>query len=230
MEALGRLASGIAHDFNNILTLVSSYAEFLARELAQPLRSDALEILKAVDRGAAMTRRLLAIGHSQPAAQTPVDLNRLLTESDKMLRRLLGPHIALTTDLAPELEMVNADCGQLNQVVLNLAINARDAMPAGGSITIRTSNVDLPEPQAQDSAFARAGRYVMMSISDSGTGMSSEVKAQIFEPFFTTKQPGRGSGLGLVTVRDIVHQGKGFIVVDSTLGLGTTFAVYLPVA
>jgi two-component system cell cycle sensor histidine kinase/response regulator CckA len=230
MDALGRLASGIAHDFNNILHVVRSLSELLSQELTGQHRRDALEIAKAADTGAAITRQLLEFSRQQPPLPVEVDLNALVTQSEVMLRRWAGSGVELVMDLASELKSIAADRTQMQQVLLNLVINAHDAMPNGGRITVRTRNVGIADNQALGSVPARPGQYVMLSVTDSGTGMSEEVKAHIFEPFFTTKDAGRGTGMGLAIVRSIVEQSRGFIIVDSTIGAGSTFAIYLPSA
>jgi PAS domain S-box-containing protein len=227
-EALALLTGGVAHDFKNILTVILGYGDTLVRELDEPHRGDAEQIVKAAKAGAALTRQLLAYSRQQPPDPAPIDLNLVVQGCEQMLRRLVGAHIALVTDLAPDAGQVHADAGQLQQVLFNLGVNARDAMPRGGTLVIRTQNADVTEAQARDHVPARPGRYVMLSVSDSGTGMSDEVRAHIFDPFFTTKESGRGTGLGLALVQEIVKQSDGFIVVDSTLGAGSTFAIYLP--
>lgn len=229
MEALGQLASSVAHDFNNVLTVIRSYAGILLEDLDEPQRSDALEILKASDLGAALTRQLLAYSRKQGTKLTAVDVNAVVQESEQLLKRLVGARIELATDLAPGAAVISADSSQLQQVMFNLAVNARDAMPDGGRLVVRTRVIELAEHELRNYTPARAGRYVMLSVSDSGTGIPAEVQAHMFEAFFTTKEPGRGTGLGLAVVKDIVEQSRGFIVVDSTLAVGTTFAIYLPV-
>ena len=229
MQALGRLASGIAHDFNNVLYVVRSYSEGLSQELEDPHRSDALAILRAAETGAALTRHLLSFSRQQSPKLKSVDINVVVKESAEMLQRLTGPHIQMALDLSPELELVKADSFQLQQIMLNLVINACDAMPRGGRLDIHTRNIQVTESDKLGELPARPGSYVMLAVSDSGTGMPADVKAQIFEPFFTTKEAGRGTGLGLAIVRQIVEQYHGFIVVDSTVDIGSTFAIYFPV-
>ena len=230
MEAVGRLAGGVAHDFNNILTAITGFADLLAEDLpaSDARRQDALEIRKAAERAAGLTRQLLAFSRQQVLQPQVLDLNALLTELEKLLRRLLGEDIALVTRLEPALGRVKTDPGQLEQVVMNLAVNSRDAMPRGGKLTIETANVRLDDAYAREHYPARAGPHVMLAVSDTGTGMTAEVQAHLFEPFFTTKEKGKGTGLGLATVYGIVKQSGGFVWVYSELGLGTTFKIYLP--
>src|SRR5229473_2598307 len=230
MEAVGRLAGGIAHDFNNILTAITGYADLLLEDLAatDPRRQDADEIHKAADRAAGLTRQLLAFSRQQVMQPTVLEVNKLVSDLEKMLHRLLGEDVELSTRLAPTTGRVKADPGQLEQVIMNLAVNARDAMPNGGKLTLETGNVNLDEAYAADHYPARAGPFVMLAVSDTGTGMSEETQAHMFEPFFTTKEKGKGTGLGLATVYGIIKQSGGFIWVYSEVGHGTTFKLYLP--
>ena len=228
MEALGRFAAGIAHDFNNILMIVRSYVDILLQEVDEKHRGDALEILKAADAGVGLTRQLLSYSHHQLPQRDSIDVNEIVHASEGMLRRIIGVQSQLVLDLADDLGTVHADTSQLQQVILNLAVNARDAMPAGGTLVITTTNLHVTDDPASDRIPARPGRYVRLAATDTGTGMSNEVKARIFEPFFTTKERGRATGLGLAIVQDIVEENKGFIVVDSTIGAGSMFAIYLP--
>jgi two-component system cell cycle sensor histidine kinase/response regulator CckA len=229
MEAVGRLAGGIAHDFNNLLMVISGYSEFLLDRLGpEPeLRAPAQEIASAAGRASALTRQLLAFSRKQMLAPKILDLNEVVTENLKMLTRMIGEDIELVMVPATGLGAVRADAGQIEQVIMNLAVNARDAMPSGGKLTIETSNVSLDEEHAHVQAPLKPGNYVMLAISDTGAGMDSETQSHIFEPFFTTKGP-KGTGLGLSTVYGIVKQSGGYIWVDSEPGKGTTFKIYLP--
>ncbi|MFL5561783.1 MAG: ATP-binding protein [Gemmatimonadaceae bacterium] len=231
MEAVGQLAGGVAHDFNNLLTVITSYSAMLLAEqgTAPDVRADLEEIKSAADRAATLTRQLLAFSRRQLLQPRVIDLNELTLNLEKMLSRLLREDIELRTTLDPTLGLVNADPGQLEQVIVNLAVNARDAMPDGGRLTIQTANVRLDEgfgPLPE----AGAGDYVMLAVSDTGHGMTEAVKAHLYEPFFTTKETGKGTGLGLSTVYGIVQQSGGSIWVYSEPGQGTTFKIYLPVA
>jgi two-component system, cell cycle sensor histidine kinase and response regulator CckA len=230
MEAVGQLAGGIAHDFNNILTAILGTCQLLSRELPRHTRAleDVHEIREAALRAAGLTRQLLAYSRRQVLAPKVLDLNAVVSGLDVMLRRALGEDVELVTSLAHELHAVRADPGQIEQVILNLAVNARDAMPHGGRLSIATANVELEAKAARDHAGAAAGPYVVLQVSDTGTGMSREVQAHLFEPFFTTKDVGKGTGLGLATVYGIVKQSGGFIAVVSAEGKGTTFRVHLP--
>jgi len=230
MEAVGRLAGGIAHDFNNVLTAILGYVDLLLDGLPtlSPLRPDIQEIRTAAERAAGLTRQLLAFSRKQVLQMRTLDLNELLTDIDKLLRRLLREDIDMVTKLDPRLGAVRADSGQLEQVVVNLAVNARDAMPGGGRLTIETRNAELDEAYTREHVPVRPGRYVMFALSDTGTGMSPETMAHVFEPFFTTKEAGKGTGLGLATVYGIVKQSGGYVWCYSELGHGTTFTVYLP--
>ena len=229
MEAVGRLAGGIAHDFNNLLMVISGYSEFLLDRLGpEPeLRAPAQEIASAAGRASALTRQLLAFSRKQMLAPKILDLNGVVTENLKMLTRMIGEDIELVMVPATGLGAVRADAGQIEQVIMNLAVNARDAMPSGGKLTIETSNVSLDEEYAHVHAPLKPGNYVMLAISDTGAGMDSETQSHIFEPFFTTKGP-KGPGLGLSTVYGIVKQSGGYIWVYSEPGKGTTFKIYLP--
>src|SRR5499427_10157436 len=229
MEAVGRLAGGIAHDFNNLLMVISGYSEFLLERLGgEPhLRGPAQEIASASERASSLTRQLLAFSRKQMLAPRIVNLTDIATENLKMLTRMIGEDIDLVMIPGQGLWSVRADAGQIEQVIMNLAVNARDAMPSGGKLTIETANQTLDEEYARVHAPVRPGDYVMFSISDTGVGMDSETQSHIFEPFFTTKGP-KGTGLGLSTVYGIVKQSGGYIWVFSELGRGTTFKIYLP--
>ncbi|HKQ60069.1 MAG TPA: response regulator [Candidatus Polarisedimenticolaceae bacterium] len=230
MEAVGRLAGGVAHDFNNLLTVIVGHAELSLKGLRtdDPLERHVQEIRKASERAAALTRQLLAFSRQQVLAPRVLDLNELVAGIEKMLRRLLGEDIQLVSTLAPQLGRVKADPGQLEQVVVNLAVNARDAMPDGGMLFIETSNRTLEPGSAGDGGAVPPGSYVVLKISDTGHGMDEKTQARIFEPFFTTKEAGKGTGLGLATVYGIVQQSGGFIGLRSEPGKGATFTVHLP--
>jgi len=230
MEAIGRLAGGIAHDFNNLLTVIRGYSQLASMELKEsdPLKENIEEIQKATERASALVHHLLAFSRRQLMEMKVIDLNSLLTDLDKMLRRIIGEDIELVTYLAEDLGRVKVDPGQMEQVIMNLAVNARDAMPSGGKLTLETANVGLDEAYARNHIAVKTGRYVMLSISDAGVGMTPEVKERVFEPFFTTKEKGKGTGLGLSVVYGIVKQSGGNIWVYSEAGKGTAFKIYLP--
>lgn len=231
MEAIGQLAGGVAHDFNNLLTAVSGYTELARASLGsdtEDVRRDLDQIEQAVKRASDLTRHLLAFSRRQMLEPRLLDLNTLVTESEQLLRPLLGKKIRVVTSLAENLEPVNADPGQLSQVIINLAVNARDAMPDGGTLVIETHAVDLDELAAREQLSAPPGTYAMLSVCDTGCGMDAETKARIFEPFFTTKETGKGTGLGLSTVYGIVRQSGGFTSVHTTPGHGTAFKILFP--
>src|SRR6266513_1047836 len=230
MEAVGQLAGGIAHDFNNLLTAILGNSQLLLRDLppGDAKRGDVEEIRKASERAASLTRQLLAYNRRQMLQPEILDLNVVVADMDRMLRRLIGEHIALGTALAPDLGRVRADPNQLEQVLVNLAGNARDAMPGGGKLSIETANVDLDDTFAQAHLGAVPGPYAMVAVTDTGSGMDATVRAHLFEPFFTTKDVGKGTGLGLATVYGIVKQSGGYISVYSEPGHGSSFKVYLP--
>ena len=226
MEALGQLASGVAHDFNNILTVIGGHADMLLPGASDETRSDIEQIRQAATSAASMTGQLLAFSRQSVLEPKDVDINSVVESTKTMLRRTIGEHIELVVRLDPKLWHVRADANQLGRVLLNVAINARDAMPHGGRLTIETSNVD--DGSRPPVAESESGRYVVMSVADNGMGMSSATKAHLFEPFFTTKDLGRGTGLGLAVVDGIVTQTGGYIDVDSHIGHGTTFKIFLP--
>jgi signal transduction histidine kinase len=232
LEAVGRLAGGIAHDFNNLLTAIIGYSDITLKRLpdADPLKNNIEEIKKASDRAAALTRQLLAFSRKQVLQPKVLDLNSVVSDLQKMLARMIGEDIELRTSLQPKLGSVKADPTQIEQVIMNLAINARDAMPKGGKVTIETANVTLDDAYARQHLAVTPGRYVMLAVADNGTGMNAETQRQIFEPFFTTKESGKGTGLGLSMVYGIVKQSGGNIWVYSEVGHGTTFKIYLPIA
>jgi PAS domain S-box-containing protein len=231
MEAVGLLASGIAHDFNNVLTVIFGYSEFLRDGLAPgELRSDAEEIIRSASRAAALTKQLLAFSRKQVLLPTRLDLNEVVANVSTMLKRLIGDHIELTTAFGPTLPAVRADAGQLDQVLINLVVNARDAMAAGGRITIATATAQLDANGMIGRDRVKAGTYVVLSVSDTGAGMDQKTKDSLFEPFFTTKAPGQGTGLGLAAVMGIVSQSGGYVEVESEPLRGTSFKVYLPAA
>ena len=230
MEAIGRLAGGIAHDFNNLLTAITGYSELSMQRLADedPLFGNLQEIKKAGDRAASLTRQLLAFSRKQVLQPKVLDLNLVVSDLERMLTRLIGENIELCTLLEPKLASIKVDPGQIEQIIMNLAVNARDAMPQGGKLTIETRNVLVDDEYARRHIAVTPGPFVMLAVSDSGSGIDSQTQSRIFEPFFTTKEVGKGTGLGLSTVYGIVKQSGGNIWVHSEVGLGTTFTIYLP--
>jgi two-component system cell cycle sensor histidine kinase/response regulator CckA len=230
MEAVGRLAGGVAHDFNNLLTVILGYCELLLSDVkpGDPHQAEIAEIQKAGARAGGLTRQLLAFSRKQIIEPTRLDLNQIATDMRAMLGRLIGEDVAIVLALRPKLASVKADRGQVEQVMMNLAVNARDAMPKGGTLTIETANVDLDEHYAKTHGTVKPGAYVALTVTDTGTGMTPEVQARLFEPFFTTKDVGKGTGLGMATVYGIVTRSGGSVGVYSEIGKGTSFKVYFP--
>jgi PAS domain S-box-containing protein len=230
MDAIGRLAGGVAHDFNNILTVILGCSQIIDAKLGPEaeVREDLGEIERAAERAAALTHQLLAFSRLQILDLKVLDLNAVVTDIEQMLRRLIGPDVDLRTSIAASDATIRADAGQIQQVILNLALNARDAMPRGGQLTIGTREMRLDEEQVRHDPDLAAGRYVLLEVTDTGVGMDEETRSRIFEPFFSTKEPGKGTGLGLATVHGIVKQSGGHVEVWSEPGRGAAFRIYLP--
>ena len=230
MEAIGRLAGGIAHDFNNLLTVILGYSAELAEclEPSDPRREQALEICRAGESAANLTRQLLAFSRRQILHPRVIDLTHVVMGLSEMLRRLIGADVELVTLPAPDLHAIKVDPGQIEQVIMNLVVNARDAMPAGGRLTIETANAELDAQDVARHPGARPGSYVRLAVTDTGVGMDGETLSRIFEPFFTTKEPGKGTGLGLATVYGIVKQSGAYIAVDTEVGRGSSLRSDLP--
>ena len=230
MEAIGTLAGGVAHDFNNILMVVTGYSSVLAEALCDnaQLHGHVEQIQKAGERATALTRQLLAFSRKQTIQPIKLNLNDVVTAIEKFLHRLIGENIVISSSLAPTLGSALADPGQIEQVILNLAVNARDAMPDGGKLSIQTRNTTVRDPKSYGQLEIKPGEYVELSVSDSGVGIEPSVQPHIFEPFFTTKPAGKGTGLGLSTVYGIVQQAGGFVTFQSAPGTGTTFRILLP--
>jgi CheY-like chemotaxis protein len=228
---VGQLAGGVAHDFNNLLTVINGYADLLLTRVptADPMHQELEQVRNAGERAAGLTRQLLAFSRRTVMELKVLDLNAVVWESERMLRRVIGEDIELTVKPKPGLYRVKADPGQVGQILLNLALNSRDAMPRGGKLTIQTRNAEIDEAFTTRRPEVKPGEYAVLSVGDTGQGMTAEVRARIFEPFFTTKGPGKGTGLGLAVVHGIVQQSGGFIEVESEPEQGATFRVYLPV-
>jgi signal transduction histidine kinase len=230
LDSIGRLAAGVAHDFNNLLTIIQGYSSQML-ERTEPADHEyfgLMEIRKAAEQGSALTNQLLALSRKQRAEMRVLDLNPLVEENERMLRRLIGKNIELKTELAPSAALIRANAGCIHQVLLNLAVNARDAMPNGGRLTITLSKVDIDEARPPRLAAVEPGPYVRLSVADNGLGMSPDAQTHLFEPFFTTKDGGKGTGLGLSTVNRIIRESRGQIVVETEPNKGTTFEMFFP--
>jgi PAS domain S-box-containing protein len=230
MEAVGRLAGGVAHDFNNLLMVINGYTEVLLEQTgaSHPFRQKVEAIQQAADRATTLTRQLLAFSRKQFLELKLVDVNAIVGDMERLLRPLIGENIELIAKLAMDLGRTRADAGQIEQVIMNLVVNSKDAMPSGGKIIIQTANVSLDDDLRRECSYIQPGPYLMLSISDTGVGMDKETQSRIFEPFFTTKEKGKGTGLGLSTAYGIIKQSGGYVFVQSELGRGTTFRIYLP--
>ena len=230
MEAVGRLAGGVAHDFNNLLMVISGYTEVLMEhtEKDHALHPKIAAIQQAADRATTLTRQLLAFSRKQLLELKVVDLNAIVKDIERLLRPLIGENIELVSRLASDLGRNRADAGQIEQVIMNLVVNSKDAMQNGGKIIIRTANVSLDGDLPRECSYIQPGPYVMLSVEDNGHGMDKETQSRIFEPFFTTKEKGKGTGLGLSTVYGIIKQSGGYVLAQSEVGRGTTFSIYLP--
>jgi two-component system cell cycle sensor histidine kinase/response regulator CckA len=230
MEAVGRLAGGVAHDFNNLLMVIKGHTELLLNALPQgDNAARKVELIdRAADRAASLTRQLLAFSRMQVLQPRVINLNKIVEDMGKLIPRLLGEDVDLVVRTANDLGAIRADASQMEQVIMNLAVNARDAMPSGGRLLIETSNAELDRSYANARPVVTPGQYILLAVSDTGTGMDQETQARIFEPFFTTKEQGKGTGLGLSTVYGVVKQSGGFVWVYSELGKGTSFKIYLP--
>lgn len=230
MEAMGRLAGGVAHDFNNLLTVMRGFTELIVATLdpAAASRRYADELMKAANQASGLTSQLLTFSRKQVLEPRIVNLNDLVSNSESILRRLIGNDVTLVTTLDRQIGLVKADPGQLEQIIMNLCVNARDAMPQGGSLTIETAMILLDDSFSREAPDLGPGRYVLLSVTDTGSGMDQATQAKLFEPFFTTKAPGKGTGLGLSIVYGIVKQSHGHVAVTSEVGHGTTFTIYLP--
>jgi CheY-like chemotaxis protein len=229
MDAVGRLAGGVAHDFNNLLMVINGYTEVLLEQLekASPMHHKVQSIQQAADRAATLTRQLLAFSRKQLLELKVIDVNTVIGDMERLLRPLIGENIELVTRLSTQTGHTRADAGQLEQVIMNLVVNAKDAMPEGGKLTVQSSDVTVRQNFSAH-RFIQPGRYAVISVADTGHGMDTETQSRIFEPFFTTKEKGKGTGLGLSTVYGIVKQSSGYVFAESELGAGTTFYVYLP--
>jgi len=232
MEAVGQLAGGVAHDFNNLLQVINGYTEMAMDTIdtTDSTHESLQEVARASDRATTLVRQLLTFGRRETVHPENVSLNDIIADLMKMLRRVIGEHLELEVDAGSDLKHVFADPGQMEQILMNLCVNARDAMPGGGKITIRTHNVTIDRHFTSASPWAREGEFVVLSVKDTGEGIDPEVQERVFEPFFTTKEVGKGTGLGLATVYAIAERHNGFVHLESTPGMGTAFFIYLPVA